>query len=71
MIDLIAVPTIYVFAIVFGFMLNTCTNKRAVDRLTDQVDNLEWELSIARHKLELANETLELIRNNVTGDDSS
>ena len=70
-IDLFAVPTIYVCAVVFGFMLNTCTNTRAVQRLTDQVDELEWELSIARHKLELANDKLETIRAKVSSDESS
>ena len=48
----VALPTIYVCAVIFGFMLNTCTNKRDVQKLTDQIDDLEWELSIARHKLE-------------------
>lgn len=62
MTDLIVLPTIYVCAIVFGFMLSTCTNKRDVQKLTDQIDDLEWELSIARHKLEIAIEKLETIR---------
>jgi hypothetical protein len=70
-IDLIAIPTIYVCAIVFGFMLNSCSNKREVERLTDQVDELEWELSVAIHKLELANEKLELINAKVSPDESS
>jgi hypothetical protein len=48
----VALPTIYVCAVIFGFMLNTCTNKAEVQRLTDQVDNLEWELSFIRYKLE-------------------
>jgi hypothetical protein len=62
MADLVILPTIYVCAVVFGFMLNTCTNKKEVQRLKDQIDDLEWDLSIARHKLEIANEKLEAIR---------
>jgi hypothetical protein len=60
--SVVALPTIYVCAVVFGFMLNTCTNKKEVQRLKDQIDDLEWDLSIARHKLEIANEKLEAIR---------
>lgn len=48
----VALPTIYVCAVIFGFMLNTCTNKAEVRRLMDQVDELEWELSFIRYKLE-------------------
>jgi len=61
MADIVILPTIYICAVVFGFMLNTCTNKKEVQRLKDQIDDLEWDLSIARHKLEIANEKLEAI----------
>jgi len=61
MADIVILPTIYICAIVFGFMLNTCTNKKEVQRLKDQIDDLEWDLSIARRKLEIANEKLEAI----------
>ena len=57
--SVVALPTIYVCAVIFGFMMNTCTNKAEVQRLTDQVDNLEWELSVTRQKLLIANERLE------------
>ena len=48
----VVLPTIYVCAVIFGFMLNTCTNKAEVQKLTDQIDDLEWELSFIRYKLE-------------------
>jgi hypothetical protein len=61
MIDLVVLPTLYVCAIAFGFFLNNCGRNNHTEELNDQIDNLKWDLSVTRRKLEIANEKLESV----------
>jgi hypothetical protein len=51
-VDIVVLPFMFVCTFVCGFLLNTCTNKRRVSELEDEVSELEWQLSAATHKLE-------------------
>jgi hypothetical protein len=51
-VDIVVLPFMFVCIFVSGFLLNTCTNKKRVSELEDEVDELQWQLSAATHKLE-------------------
>ena len=50
-VDIVVLPFMFVCIFVSGFLLNTCTNKKRISELEDEVDELQWQLSAATHKL--------------------
>ena len=58
MVDIVVLPTLYVCAIVFGCFLGNCGRNNHIQNLNQQIDDLEWDLSITRRKLEAANDKL-------------
>jgi hypothetical protein len=56
--DIVILPTLYVCALVTGFLMNTCSKSKIMQKLEDENCELEWENSILIHKLEEAEKTL-------------
>ncbi len=51
-VDIVVLPFMFVCVFVSGFLLNTCANKKRVSELEEDVEALEWQLSIANCKLD-------------------
>ena len=66
MSDIVVLPTLYVFAIVFGFMLNACGKRKNIEKLEDDNHELEWENSILIKRLEDAETRLRAISEKLT-----
>lgn len=60
-IDIVVLPTLYVCAIVTGFLMNNCSKRMAIQKLEDDNSNLEWENSILVKRLQEAEKKLKAI----------
>jgi len=60
-VDIVVLPTLYVCAIVTGFLLNTCSKRKAIEKLEDENSELEWENRILIKRLEDAEKKLKMI----------
>ena len=50
-IAIVLMPTMYVLAMVTGFMLNTCGKQKLIQRLEEENDELEWSNILLTKKL--------------------
>jgi hypothetical protein len=50
-IGIIIAPTMYLLAMVTGFMLNTCGQDKRIRKLEEDNDELEWENLLLAKKL--------------------
>ena len=50
-VDVAMLPFMFVCTFVCGFLFNTCTDKKRIEQLEDQIDCLEYELSDAEFRL--------------------
>jgi hypothetical protein len=50
-IGIVIMPTMYLLAMVTGFMLNTCGKQKLIQRLEEENDELEWANILLTKKL--------------------
>jgi hypothetical protein len=50
-IGIIIMPTMYLLAMVTGFMLNTCAKHKLIQNLEEKNDELEWDNIMLTKKL--------------------
>ena len=55
---ILIMPTMYIFAIITGFMLNTCSKSKLFEKLEEENYDLRWQNSILTNKLEDAERKL-------------
>jgi chaperonin cofactor prefoldin len=60
-IDIVVLPTIYVCALVTGFLMNTCSKRKIIRELEDRIDTLECENDVLINRLGDAEEKLRAI----------
>ena len=65
-IDIVVLPTLYVCAIVTGFLMNTCSKRKIIEKLEDENSSLEWENSILVKRLQDAEKRLKMIAEQVS-----
>jgi len=65
-VDIVVLPTMYVCAIIFGFMLNTCSKRKMIEKLEDENHDMEWQNSILTQRLDDAEKRLRSISEQLT-----
>jgi chaperonin cofactor prefoldin len=65
-IDIVVLPTIYVCALVTGFLMNTCSKRKIIRELEDRIDTLECENDVLINRLGDAEEKLRAISQHLT-----
>jgi chaperonin cofactor prefoldin len=64
--DIIVLPTIYVCALVTGFLMNTCSKRKIIRELEDKIDTLECENDVLNNRLGDAEQRLRAISQHLT-----
>lgn len=59
--DIVVLPTIYVCALVTGFLMNTCSKRKIIRELEDKIDTLECENDVLNNRLGDAEQRLRAI----------
>jgi len=65
-IDIVVLPTIYVCALVTGFLMNTCSKRKIIRELEDKIDTLECENDVLNNRLGDAEQRLRAISQHLT-----
>jgi chaperonin cofactor prefoldin len=65
-IDIVVLPTIYVCALVTGFLMNTCSKRKIIRELEDRIDTLECENDVLNNRLADAEQRLRAISQHLT-----
>ena len=60
-VDIVVLPTLYVCAIVTGFLLNTCSKRKIIEKLEEQNSELDLQVSMLTRRLEEAETRLHAI----------
>jgi chaperonin cofactor prefoldin len=64
--DIIVLPTIYVCALVTGFLMNTCSKRKIIRELEDKIDTLECDNDVLNNRLGDAEQRLRAISQHLT-----
>jgi hypothetical protein len=65
-IDIVVLPTLYVCALVTGFLMNTCSKRKIIRKLEDKIESLECENDILNNRLGHAEVRLRAISHHLT-----
>jgi len=65
-IDIVVLPTIYVCALVTGFLMNTCSKRKIIRELEDKIDTLECDNDVLNNRLGDAEQRLRAISQHLT-----
>ena len=62
-IDVVVLPTLYISALVSGFLLNTCSKRKELAKLEEERDDLENDVQILHCRLSQLSKQLEQAKN--------